>query len=543
MGKRVQKKDRGGMKEKRVSTPSSKAAQKENKHTSKIVNEEIDLENERKVCSHFEKAVNVAKVISKLESAESNGCEDCRENMIDCKDGKGKGKHGRKKASSKATWICLHCGHFSCGGVGLPNSRQTHAVQHASQNRHPLVIQLENPNLRWCFFCRSRIPVDKVDGNGEQNDVLSDVVKLLKKQCSETTLVDESVTGNVNYENDVVGLSNGMGFYAVRGLANLGNTCFFNSVMQNLLAIDMLRDYLLTFDRLMGPLTSALKSIYVETRSESGVRNVINPQPLFRCICARSSQFRGFEQQDSHELLRCLLDLLSTEDSRTKKSDKSSRENVASLPASPTFIDAFFGGQISSMVCCVECGHSSVVHETFLDLSLPLPAEKPAPKKSRTKKTKPPPKKAGKNRPKVNKDTDLHPTVSAESSSILNKAVLGCSSSADHVDSWLDYLEPACLSDDRKLSMKNEHGLIKQDFGRNDVNYNIDSLQTAVNSSEEIGDEDTSDFVGLGDLFDELKSGTTRSSVSDNMEGSVDVRNVLRDENNTGSVIDVWLIL
>lgn len=457
MGKKVKKKARSGHKEKRVSTSSPKSDPQETNLNAEIGADGDPVEKERRVCVHLEKAIDLAKVSSKIESAVSTGCEDCREGVVDRRSGKGKGKHSRKKgasdskAESKATWVCLQCGHFSCGGIGLPTSPQSHAVRHARQSRHPLVIQAENPHLRWCFSCSMLIPVDKLeDTGGEQKDVLLDVVKLLKKQSSKGNSVDVediwfgsgSVVSELKAENKEVNVVAGKDFYAVRGLVNLGNTCFFNSVLQNLLAMDILREYLLTYDGTMGPLTSSLKKIFIEASPGTSLRNVINPKPLFGCVCTKASQFRGYQQQDSHELLRYLLDGLSMEELCAKKSDPSSSENHKSQPATPTFVDAIFGGQLSSTVRCVECGHFSVVYEPFLDLSLPVPTKKPPSKKAlqgpRMRKTKLPPKRGGKARPKLNKDGDstpilsgCNPSSSNESSSAFGAASISCSSSAN----------------------------------------------------------------------------------------------------------------
>ncbi|KAL2923364.1 Ubiquitin carboxyl-terminal hydrolase 2 [Bienertia sinuspersici] len=435
-GKRVNKKE----KEKRVTASSSKIVSQEGNASSGIADDGSVTKKERKVCVHLEKGVNLGIVCSKIESAESTGCEYCREGANGRKVGKGKGKHGKKKCASdsrargKATWICLQCGHFSCGGVGLPTSPQSHALRHMRQNRHPLVIQVENPHLRWCFSCSTLLPVNKVEDTGEEKDVFLDIVKLLKKQSSKAPTVDVediwfgsgSVLSEVKAESKAVTVVNGRDSYAVKGLVNLGNTCFFNSVMQNLLAMDVLREYLLNFEGSMGPLTSALKKIYVETCSEPGLKNAINPKSLFGCVCAKAPQFRGYQQQDSHELLRYLLDGLSSEDFYAKKT---AVPVTAAATPSATFVDAFFGGQTSSTVCCAECGHSSVVYEPFLDLSLPLPTKKPPSKKappvSRAKKTKPPPKRGGRARPKLNKNGDLGPARSGCNASTTAESLSG----------------------------------------------------------------------------------------------------------------------
>ncbi|XP_028113047.1 protein RST1-like isoform X3 [Camellia sinensis] len=89
--------------------------------------------------------------------------------------------------------------------------------------------------------------------------------------------------------------------------------------MQNLLAMERLRNHFLELDESVGPLTVSLKKLFTETSQEAGLRNVINPKSFFGCVCAKASEFRGYEQHDSHELLRCLLDGLCTEELSARK--------------------------------------------------------------------------------------------------------------------------------------------------------------------------------------------------------------------------------
>ncbi|GMH20290.1 hypothetical protein Nepgr_022131 [Nepenthes gracilis] len=246
----------------------------------------------------------------------------------------------------------------------------------------------------------------------------------IKKQSSEGTSVDvEDVWfgsgGAINGIKSESNVTNGVQareFYAVKGLINLGNTCFFNAVLQNLLAMDRLQEYLLKLDGFIGPLTNALKKLFVETNPDTRVGNVVNPKSLFECVCAKAPQFRGYQQQDSHELLRCLLDGMSTEELSLKGLDYS-LENGRSPLVSVTFVDAIFGGQLSSTICCVECGNSSVVYEPFLDLSLPVPTKKPPSKKAhRNRKTKMPTKRVGRTHPKESMEGDSVPLDASNSS-------------------------------------------------------------------------------------------------------------------------------
>ncbi|KAK7331480.1 hypothetical protein VNO77_25705 [Canavalia gladiata] len=429
MGKKVRKKSRGSAKEKGVDTHSPKKVMESSTSTVESVGEGVSVAKETNSCPHLVKGVNLNRLSSKIGSCGSIRCEDCREGAADRRSGKGKGKHGKKKggasldskSESKSIWVCLVCGQYTCGGVGLPITPQCHVVGHARKNRHPLVVHFDKPQLCWCFPCNMLIQIDKIEKTDEMSHLLSDVVKLVKGRSSEKSSVDiedvsigdGSVTSEIKSGALIANNSYEQGGYVVRGMINLGNTCFFNSIMQNLLAMNRLRDNFLKLDAPVGPLISSLKKLLTETNPESGLKNILNPRSFFGCVCSKSPQFRGYQQHDSHELLRCLLDGLSTEELAGRKQNGSPKKDGTS---SNTLVDALFGGQISSTVCCIACGHFSTVYEPFLDLSLPVPTKKPPPRKAqqvpRTKKTKLPPKKGGKTRVKVNRDTDPLPVES-----------------------------------------------------------------------------------------------------------------------------------
>ncbi|KAH9649848.1 ubiquitin carboxyl-terminal hydrolase 2 [Citrus sinensis] len=440
MGKRAERKSRAAAaKQKQAAARAPKSVLQQSKPV-ESTDDGVPVMKERKPCPHLDKGIDSDKISVKIGSSDPIRCEDCREGVGDRRGKKGKGKHGKKKGSSlvdsKAIWVCLGCGHYACGGVGLPTTPQSHVVRHARQTRHPLVIQWENPHLRWCFPCNTLIPVEKTEENGENKDALSEVVKLIKGRSTEISSVDVEDawfgSGNVNSEikseSTVVSGSDldGNACYVVRGLANLGNTCFFNSVMQNLLAMSQLQDYFLNAELTFGPLTIALKKLFAETKPETGLRNVINPRSFFGCICSKAPQFKGYQQHDSHELLRCLLDGLCSEELAFRKRNSPSEGNGISSNQGPVFVDYVFGGQIASTVRCVECGHSSTVYEPFLDLSLPVPTKKAPSKKtqpaSRAKKTKLPPKKSGRIRSKGTKDTHAVTTQSISNLSISRKS-------------------------------------------------------------------------------------------------------------------------
>lgn len=163
-------------------------------------------------------------------------------------------------------------------------------------------------------------------------------------------------------------------FRGLRGLNNLGNTCFFNSIMQNLSHLPVIREYMLNEKNMPtqeGPLTFRLREFYANMWSTTSSSSY-NPSPLHSTIVSKAPRFRGFRQQDSHELLQTLLDGV-----RMEEIDRFRKENP-DFPKDKcpvTFIDQIFGGKLISSITCHQCHKISTVTEVFHDLLLPIPTK------------------------------------------------------------------------------------------------------------------------------------------------------------------------
>jgi len=177
------------------------------------------------------------------------------------------------------------------------------------------------------------------------------------------------------------------------GLKNIGNTCFMNSALQCLCSIQPVRDFFSGPFKINpkkeGNLAKQFSALLKDLTNYNG--SAVNPSEFKRTLNQYTTLFRGYEQQDSQEFLRYVLDGLSEDVNRVVEKpkyeelndianesviDKSLRWYRNFIERNNSFITDLFLGQLKSEVKCRVCGRQSVTFDPFLDISLPIDSKR-----------------------------------------------------------------------------------------------------------------------------------------------------------------------
>nr|XP_009931647.1 PREDICTED: ubiquitin carboxyl-terminal hydrolase 16 isoform X1 [Opisthocomus hoazin] len=378
----------------------------------KTAQSDESLDTLEPVCKHIRKGLEQGQLKKALLNVEWHICQDCKA------DNRTQEKSQEETDGSPSIWLCLKCGHRGCGR----NSQEQHALKHYTTPRsdpHCLVLSLDNWSV-WCYICDNEVSYNTSTRLGQTVDYVR------KQVCTDSPRTVEKQQDNKEFENKKVekdsknvqekevslkeenGHSSTNSEVTVKGLSNLGNTCFFNAVMQNLSQTPVLRELLkeakmpgttvkiespelsvepqlIKLDQ-PGALTLAMYQFLTEMQETK--KGVVTPKELFAQVCKKAIRFKGYQQQDSHELLRYVLDGMRAEEIQQisagilKALTDSNKQNEEELKKKikeyekkkgiRSFVDRIFGGELTSTIMCEECRNVSLVHESFLDLSLPI---------------------------------------------------------------------------------------------------------------------------------------------------------------------------
>ncbi|KAL8604508.1 hypothetical protein ACOMHN_015792 [Nucella lapillus] len=256
---------------------------------------------------------------------------------------------------------CLSCVYFGC------YSRK-HIHAHDKETGHTLSIDLDNGNI-YCNTCRTFVydeAVEKIAKEQKRKAAESVGIKRVFEPWDpakeEIDLLRRNPKRRKVCKDSHIGL---------RGLINLGNTCFMNCILQSLTHTPVLRDYFLSDQHvchmndnyaqcLVCEMTRLVQEFY------SGERIPYTPYKLLHLVWTNVRHMAGYEQQDAHEFLIATLDVLHRHCVGTNGLNCNSTHNCKCI------VDQIFTGGLQSDVTCTRCNNVSTTIDPIWDIALDL---------------------------------------------------------------------------------------------------------------------------------------------------------------------------
>ena len=284
-----------------------------------------------------------------------------------------KDAHKRKASSMKChqchtysnyLHACMQCVYFGC------YSGSRHIFDHLQKKNHILAVDLNYGNI-YCYSCHSYVYDTEIDAIVKDEADRASQFKYNGKRRFfdwEPNMIEQELLQINNKRKKLSDFS----YIGLRGLINLGSTCFMNCILQAFTHTPMLRNYFLS-DSHNCPSEEAPNCLVCEMsflfqEFYSGKRTAHIPFRLLYKVWTNARHLAGYEQQDAHEFFIAALDVLHRH-CRDDNTGLCNNHNNCNC-----IIDQIFTGGLQSELMCQACRGVSTTVDPFWDISLDLGA-------------------------------------------------------------------------------------------------------------------------------------------------------------------------
>ncbi|KAF9434598.1 hypothetical protein BGZ76_007749 [Entomortierella beljakovae] len=252
---------------------------------------------------------------------------------------------------------CLHCVYVGCW-------KGQHAQNHCQEMGHTFSIEISRCGL-YCNMCKDFVYDRDFEGIYNSETLKnSEIISMVQEPGQKRPRYTKWHAGN----KEAAAIKAGTKLQAcqgLRGLRNMGSTCFMNVILQCFIHNPLLRSYFLSDQHSSKRCEVKTDCMGCEmdqlfTQFYSGVKAPFGPCSFLHTMWMSSSDLAGYAQQDAHEFFISALNQIHA------KSPSSKPLHCNCI------IHKTFAGVLQSDVTCLNCANVTSAFDPILDISLDL---------------------------------------------------------------------------------------------------------------------------------------------------------------------------